>query len=101
MAMRCNAGKLVKACFNSLPPPTSSDDDMQSTFSAVSTGQDSLQFDEEEEELEAVAAATAPLGEVHTYIHTYLHIYIRRGTYTLPHSCQSYANTYFMQVAKI
>ena len=26
-----------------------SDDDMQSTFSAVSAGQDSLQFDEEEE----------------------------------------------------
>ena len=31
-----------------------SDDDMQSTFSAVSTGQDSLQFDEEEEEEEFV-----------------------------------------------
>ena len=75
--MRCNAGKLVKACFNSLPPPTSSDDDMQSTFSAVSTGQDSLQFDEEEEELEAVAAATSDgTSGRGTYIHTYIPTYI-------------------------
>ena len=38
------------------PPPPPSDDDMQSTFSAVSAGQDSLQFDEEEE-LEAAATS--------------------------------------------
>ena len=43
---------------------------MQSTFSAVSAGHDSLQFDEEEE-LEAAAAASDTTSEKGTYIHTY------------------------------
>ena len=50
----------------------SRDDDMQSTFSAVSAGQDSLQFDEEEE-LEAAGASegTSEKG-ISSSIYTYV-----------------------------